>query len=243
MGAAAIELDHVAFGVPDVESATPFLVGVLGGRPLEGGPGDGFGFWQWAFAGGARVEVIAPAGPEGGFLHRFLERHGPSVHHVTFKVPDLDAALVGVRASGLEVVGYDASNPGWKEAFLHPRQAQGIVVQLAQSEPSLDHTLLHDWSFPEPSAGTPRPAEWRTLVLSANDLGAARRQWGTVLGGQLEYEDGGLRARWPGSPMAIAVEEHPGAAEGPLRIELASERRLSLPEGPLPGFGIVFRQV
>jgi hypothetical protein len=243
MGAVAIELDHVAFGAPDVGSVVPFLVGELGGQALEGGPGGGFGFWQWTFAGGARVEVIAPSGPPGGFLHRFLERHGPSVHHVTFKVPDLDAALEGVRASGLGVVGYDASNPGWKEAFLHPRQAQGIVVQLAQSEPSLDHTLLHDWSFPEVVAETPTPAEWRALVLSARDLGAARRQWGEVLGGTLEDGDGGFRARWPGSPMAIVVEECPAADEGPLRIELASERTLALPEGPHPAFGTVFRQI
>ena len=43
--------------------------------------------------------------------------------------------------------------------------------------------------------------------------------------------------------MAIAVEERPGSDEGPLRIELASERPLALPEGPHPTFGIVFRQV
>jgi len=242
MGAAAIELDHVAFGALDVASVSPFLVEELGGQAFEGGPGRGFGFWQWAFAGGARVEVIAPSGPPGGFLHRFLERHGPSVHHVTFKVPDLDATLEGVRASGLGVVGYDASNPGWKEAFLHPRQAQGIVVQLAQSEPSLDHTLLHEWHFPETRAETPAPAEWRALVLSANDLGAARRQWGEVLGGTIEDGDARLVARWPGSPMAIVVEEHPGDREGPLRVELASSRALHLPEGPHPAFGTLFCQ-
>ena len=45
MGASAIELDHVAFGAPDVGSVSPFLVGELGGQALEGGPGGGFGFW------------------------------------------------------------------------------------------------------------------------------------------------------------------------------------------------------
>jgi hypothetical protein len=243
MGAARIELDHVAFGAPDVTSVAPFLMGELGGRPLEGGPGGGFGFWQWAFEGGARVEVIAPMGPPGGFLHRFLERHGPSVHHVTFKVPDLDATLEGVRSAGLDVVGYDASNPGWKEAFLHPRQAHGIVVQLAQSEPSLDYTIEAGWRFPEAEGVAPEPVEWRALVLSAHDLGSARRQWGEVLGGTLTDEGGDLRVRWPGSPMAIVVKEQADRAEGPLRIELASERALTLPGGPHPAFGIEFLQL
>ncbi len=43
--------------------------------------------------------------------------------------------------------------------------------------------------------------------------------------------------------MAIVVEEHPGADEGPLRIELASERTLALPERPHPAFGTLFRQL
>src|SRR3990172_4107073 len=92
-------LDHVAFGVPEVDAVAPFLVGELGGRPYEGGPGLGFLWWQWSFAGGGRVEVIAPHGPPGGFVHRFLERHGPGVHHVTFKVPELCASAGPTRPS------------------------------------------------------------------------------------------------------------------------------------------------
>lgn len=243
MTAAGIELDHVAFGVPEVAAVAPFLVGELGGRPADGGPGGGFGFWQWRFADGARVEVIAPAGPPGGFLHRFLERSGPGVHHVTLKVTDLDAALEPVRRAGLEVVGYDATNPGWKEAFLHPRQAQGIVVQLAESDPGLDFTLDPRWSFPGDEDSVPEPVEWRALVLSARDAAAARRQWGDVLGGTVETQGRDLTVRWPGSPMGLLVEIHPDANEGPLRVELEAPRLLALPEGPHPVLGIPFHQL
>ena len=47
---------------------------------------------------------------------------------------------------------------------------------------------------------------------------------------------------WPGSPMRLAVEVDPVQNEGPLAVELASRRRLSLPAGPHPVLGTVFRE-
>jgi hypothetical protein len=236
-------LDHVALGVPEVDAVAPFLVGELGGRPYEGGPGPGFLWWQWSFAGGGRVEVIAPHGPPDGFLHRFLERHGPGVHHVTFKVPKLAAALERVHAHGLDVVGHDEQNPGWKEAFLHPKRAHGIVVQLAESYPSLDVSIDPRWRFPEAACAAATRATLSSVVLSMHDETAARAQWSGVLGGSPRAHDGALRFRWPDSPVAIDVEIDPHAPEGPKRIELVCARRLALPEGPHPVLGIEFRQV
>jgi methylmalonyl-CoA/ethylmalonyl-CoA epimerase len=237
-----IALDHLAFGLPEVEAAAGVLAGELGGRPLEGGLGPGFRWWQWSYADGARVEVITPHGPPG-FLHRFLERQGAGVHHVTFKVPDIAAACARAREQGVEVVGYDDRNPGWKEAFLHPKRAQGIVVQLAQSEPSLDWSIDRAWRFPEVAA--PRaPVAWRALVLCACDAASARRLWGDLLGGAPEPSRAQrLAFRWPGSPMRIEVEVDPVAPEGPRAVELGAERPLALPEGPHPVLGIPFRQV
>jgi catechol 2,3-dioxygenase-like lactoylglutathione lyase family enzyme len=241
-GASDFVLDHVAFGVPEVDAVAPFLVGELGAERFEGGPGLGFLWWQWTFAGGGRVEVITPHGPPA-FLHRFLERQGPGVHHVTFKVAKLAAAVERVRAHGLDVVGLDDRNPGWKEAFLHPKQAHGIVVQLAESYPSLDLGIDPRWRYPEaPPAPTARAALER-VVLSMHDAAAARLQWADVLGGAEQERDGALHFRWPDSPVAIAVELDPRAAEGPRRIEVSCARRLALPEGPHPVLGIEFRQV
>jgi catechol 2,3-dioxygenase-like lactoylglutathione lyase family enzyme len=236
-------LDHVAFGVPDAAPAVPFLVGELGARPYEGGPGMGFLWWQWSFAGGGRVEVISPHGPPGGFLHRFLERQGPGVHHVTFKVPKLSAALERVRAHGLDVVGHDERNPGWKEAFLHPKQAHGIVVQLAESYPSLDAGVDPNCRFPDAPPAPDIQATLAGVVLSMHDPGAARRQWGDVLAGTVEASHGALSFRWSDSPVAIVVEIDPRAPEGPKRLELACPRRLALPEGPHPILGIELRQL
>jgi methylmalonyl-CoA/ethylmalonyl-CoA epimerase len=215
-----VHFDHIALGVASIESSTPLLVGVLGGEPLAGGPGGGFRAFQWRFDGGGVIEVLEPAGPPGGFMHRFLEQRGPGVHHVTFKVPDLDAACDRARSAGYQIVGYDASDPAWKEAFLHPKQAQGIVVQLAESDPQAGG----EWSSDAPPPAPPRAPATAIVVglrLRAASVELARRQWHEVAGGVETRRDDLLLYTWPASFLRIAVEVDESAPPGPLAIELS----------------------
>jgi len=223
-------LDHVAIGVARAADAMPWLVGELGGRPFSAGPGPGFKFWQFAFARDGRIEVLEPEGPADGFLHRFLAAHGAGIHHLTFKVPDLDAAAARAARFGYDVVGRSELHPSWKEAFLHPKQAQGIVVQLAESHPELGP---EEWSaFPFPPL--PEPAKERAdllgVRLSAASPARARRQWQELLDGECSAERDRLVFRWPESPLAVTVELDAAAAEGPLGIEIATPRALRFPE-------------
>jgi len=112
----------------------------LGGKWL-GGPdndessdaGDAFYFCQVEFEAGTKVEILEAIPGEGSdFLRRFLHRNGPGPHHYTFKVPDFAEALDRVRSAGYDVVGENSENPDWMEAFLHPKQSHGIVIQLAR---------------------------------------------------------------------------------------------------------------
>jgi methylmalonyl-CoA/ethylmalonyl-CoA epimerase len=233
-------LDHVAFGVPDVAAVTPFLVGELGGCPLAAGPGIGFLWWQWEFARGGALEVLQPQGLPDGFVQRFLEAHGPGIHHVTFKVPDLAVAAARVRSLGYDIVGYSDEFPGWKECFLHPKQAQGIVVQLAESHPELEPEEMHDLAFPASPAAPAEPADVVGLRVSAISEKQARRQWEIVLGGACETGPGRLCFRWPDAPLRIAVHVDPAAPEGPLAIEIAAPLPRALPEGPHPVLGASF---
>jgi methylmalonyl-CoA/ethylmalonyl-CoA epimerase len=239
----AYELDHIAFGVLEIGAVTEFLVGDLGGRPFEAGPGIEFMWWQWRFARGGTLEVLEPDGPPGGFVHRFLETRGPGVHHVTFKVPDLAATAARVRSLGFEIVSYSDAMPSWKECFLHPKQAHGIVVQLAESHPELGPEDLLSRPFPESPPAAREPADVLGLRLSARSESEARHQWGTVLGGTCRSTDSGVSFRWAGSPLRIDVRIDPAAAEGPLAIEVAAPLPRGLPEGPHPVLGIPFLPV
>lgn len=239
----AYALDHIALGVPDVGTVTEFLVGDLGGRPFEAGPGIEFQWWQWRFARGGTLEVLEPDGPPGGFVHRFLAARGPGVHHVTFKVADLAVTAARVRSLGYEIVGYSEAIPSWKECFLHPKQAHGIVIQLAEAHPELEPEALHSRPFPASPAPAPEPADVLGLRLSVHSEAVARYQWETVLGGACEATESGLRFRWTDSPLRIDVRIDPAAAEGPLAIEVAAPLPRGLPEGPHPVLGIPFLAV
>jgi hypothetical protein len=242
---AEAKLDHIAFGVPDVSPVAELLAAHLGGRARGSGPGNGFVFWQWEFARGGAIEVIVPDGPPDGFLHRFLAARGAGPHHVTFKVPDIHQALDRARLHGYEPVGFDERFAGWKEAFLHPKQAQGIVVQFAESHPELEEG---DWGDAvRPKFPTTRTAletvQVVGLLLSSRSEERALRQWQSLLGGELARVRDRLVFRWPESPLRIAVRIAPDADEGPLALELAAAHRIALPEGPHPALGVPLVQV
>jgi methylmalonyl-CoA/ethylmalonyl-CoA epimerase len=233
----AIELDHVALGLPRAQDAVELFEERLGGAPAGGFRGVPFGFQQWQFAGGGRIEVIYPTGPEGGFVHRFLAAGGPRVHHVTFKVPSLDAVVTRAESLGYGIVGSDRSDPYWQEAFLHPKQALGIVVQMVEQRPRPEG---EDWPTPAPRQNAARVA---ALRLSARSESAARKQWSDLLGASAVSGDDELEFRWPDSPIALRVDLVPQGDEGPLWIELAAERDLALPLSLYPGLGTRFVQI
>lgn len=141
-------LDHVALASYRAWDNVIRYCYHLGARWL-GGPPDGeptaFSFSHARMAGGTKLEFLQPLpGAGSDFLRRFLHRSGPGPHHLTFKVPDIRAAIAEANAAGYDTVNEQLDSPTWKEAFLHPKQSHGIVIQLAQ--PGSDA----DWDDPLP---------------------------------------------------------------------------------------------
>jgi catechol 2,3-dioxygenase-like lactoylglutathione lyase family enzyme len=238
-----ILFDHIAIGVPAMSQAAPFLAGELGGIPDVGSPSGNFRWGTYAYDGGGSLEVLEPLGASG-FLHRFLAERGPGIHHVTFKVPSLDAASARAETAGYDVIGRDTSDPEWREAFLHPKQALGIVVQLAQ--PGASDGAPSPSTPPPPTpppgvAAAPPPVTVLGIRMRCQSRERAISQWSGVLQGEMaDGPRGGLVFRWPGSPMRLVVDIDPVQNEGPIAIELRSARRLGLPAGPHPALGAVF---
>jgi len=128
--------DHVSIAVHDIEIAQ-VLVDLLGGSHIGGGlsfAGD-FRWIQFDLPGQGRLELISPVvDDKDNFLNRYLAEHGEGMHHLTFKVRDIHRAVARARELGFTVVGVDDSEEGWKEAFVHPASAHGVLIQLAQFE-------------------------------------------------------------------------------------------------------------
>jgi catechol 2,3-dioxygenase-like lactoylglutathione lyase family enzyme len=193
-------LDHVAIAVETYSDALPVLVGDLAGRWVSGGLGVGFAPAQIAYANQRRVELLKPNRvDENDFLRRFLDHNGPGPHHLTFKVADLDAAVGAAEAAGLHPVNIDMTDPSWMEAFLHPKEALGVLVQLAQASGP-------GWQSP-PSEPMPKPRAESPATLdyvahAVTSLAEGRRLFGELLGGteEGEGEDPGchwLELTWP----------------------------------------------
>ena len=219
---APTRLDHIAIALPSIGQAPAIVAGLLGGVPDKTRPSTVFRWATWLFEGGACLEVLEPTGSDG-FLHRFLASHGPGVHHATFKVPDLDEACRAAREAGHDVVGRDDSDPSWKEAFLHPKQAQGIVVQMVEAAP-----IPADQPAAEVPPGVddpPAPVRLLGLRLRARSTERAIAQWRGLLGGAVDPRPSSdLIFRWPDSPLRLAVEIDGAGREGPIALELASDR-------------------
>lgn len=222
-----IQFDHVACGVRSLAAIAPLLEQGLGAKAHRGGPGEGFRGGQWAFEGDGRLELIEPDGPEGGFLHRFLAAQGPAIHHVTFKVPDIHAARDRAAALGYDVIGFSEASPAWKECFLHPRQAGGIVVQMAESDPDAGGG---NWlPFDPYTSGMPTGrATLKGLGLVSRSAAASERLWAELLGATAR--DSSVPEQrlfsWKDSPLRLRVIVDPDAAfEGPVGLDFA-------PHGP-----------
>ena len=235
----SIVFDHISLALPRIADAVPFLVGVLGGRPHSGARGGPeFRFGTWSYDGGGKIEAIEPVGDDT-FIHRFLAARGPGIHHVTFKVPSLDEACERARTRGYDIVAYDDSDDDWKTAFLHPKQALGIVVQFAETTEGPEP---RPWTPPATVANPPAPVTVLGLRMRASDADRARVQWEEILHGRCATRtETRIVYRWPESPMALTIDVDRSAAEGPVFIELATTRTLALPPGPVPELGTTFR--
>src|SRR5262245_46297338 len=234
-----VKLDHIAIGLLRAEDALELFEEKLGGAPAGGHAGVAFGFRQWEFAGGGRIEVVYPMGPPDGFVHRFLARGGPRVHHVTLKVPSLDETCARAARLGYDVVGTERSDPYWQEAFLHPKQAHGIVVQMVEQRERPAGEYPDDFPIAKPRADAARVLGLRLSVKSAD---AARIQWVDVLGATGFIQGDALVFRWSESPLVLWADIRPDEEEGPRWIEVQAARELGLPAGAYPGLGTRFVQ-
>jgi methylmalonyl-CoA/ethylmalonyl-CoA epimerase len=234
-----IRFDHIAIAARRIADAPPVLVGMLGGQAHHGAVSGPYTWATWRYANGGCLEVLEPRGDEG-FLHRFLAARGPGIHHVTFRVPSLEAICARAAGLGYRIVGRDESDPGWAEAFLHPKEALGIVVQFAESRVP---AAPRPWTPPPgPPAGAP-PVSIVGLRLRVRSAARADTQWARALQGQRTEADGVLIYRWPASPMRLAVEIAPDAEEGPIAVEYAGVPASDPAPTAVPALGVEFRRL
>jgi methylmalonyl-CoA/ethylmalonyl-CoA epimerase len=130
--AASPRVAHIGIAVADLEAALAFYRDVLGLMPHPPETADGADIVSLSF-GDVQVELLASTDPASP-ITKFLAKRGPGIHHICYRVPDLDAALAACRRAGYRLVDEQPriGVEGRRIAFLHPKTTAGILLELTE---------------------------------------------------------------------------------------------------------------
>lgn len=127
-------LDHVGVAVHSLDDSLPLFESITGGKGYGREAVESQGV-EVVFVGegAGRVELLAPLRADSP-VARFLERRGPGLHHLCYRVAELQAELDRLQAAGTELIDR-APRPGaggHRVAFLHPRSTGGVLTELVE---------------------------------------------------------------------------------------------------------------
>ena len=128
------DLHHVAIVVPDLDSARSLWVETLGLRPGEvEHVADQRVDVLVCWAGSQRIELVQPAA-EDSPVNGFLEKRGGGLHHLAWRVSNLDRAIAHLVDAGVRMID-EAPRPGahgTRIAFVHPKATGGVLCELVE---------------------------------------------------------------------------------------------------------------
>ena len=126
------KIDHVALVVGDINEALAFWQDSLG-IPLD--HVDEVPREKSAIAflplGESEIELVQPTTDDSGVAN-YLEKRGPGMHHLCLEVDDIEAMLAQLKAKGIQLIHEQpvVAESGKKYAFIHPKAAFGVLVEL-----------------------------------------------------------------------------------------------------------------
>ena len=136
-------IDHVGVAVPDLDDAIDFYQRTYGMRLLHEETNEEQGVRE-AMMGvgesGSCIQLLAPLSPEST-IAKFLDRSGPGIQQLAYRVADLDAVSATLRKRGMRLL-YDTPRRGTSGSrvnFIHPRDARGILVELVEPPTGAGH--------------------------------------------------------------------------------------------------------
>ena len=129
-------IDHVGVAVADLDAAMAFYRDTYGMRLVHEEVNEEQGVREAMMAvgdSGSCIQLLAPLTP-ASTIAGFLDRNGPGVQQVAYRVEDIESACATLRERGLRLL-YDAPRRGTSDSrinFIHPKDAGGILVELVQ---------------------------------------------------------------------------------------------------------------
>ena len=136
-------IDHVGVAVSDLDAAITFYRDTYGMTLAHEEVNEEQGVREAMMAvgtSGSCVQLLAPLSPQST-IAKFLDRSGPGIQQVAYRVVDVEAVSQTLRDRGLRLL-FDAPRRGTSNSrvnFIHPKDAGGILVELVEPAPSHAH--------------------------------------------------------------------------------------------------------
>jgi methylmalonyl-CoA/ethylmalonyl-CoA epimerase len=133
-GALLTEIDHIAIAVRDLDAAIEWYRDVFGATVAHRETVEAEGVEEALVKVAESYIQLTRATRPDSAVGKFLEKRGQGVHHIGYRVDDIEAALAALVAQGGQVVG-EAPRPGSRGttvAFVHPKSAFGTLIELVQ---------------------------------------------------------------------------------------------------------------
>ncbi len=128
-------IHHVGVAVADLDESIRVYQSALGAELVHRASNEKEGL-EAAFlkVGDGEVELMTPL-REDSPVGKFMAKRGPGLHHVAYAVADIDKALAGARASGVELIDSEPriGMHGTRIAFLHPKSVGGVLTELVEA--------------------------------------------------------------------------------------------------------------
>jgi methylmalonyl-CoA epimerase len=132
-------IDHVGVAVSDLDRAIALYEGIFGMPLVHRETVEDQGVEAVLLdVGDGHVELLSPLGPET-VVGKFVEKRGEGLHHVAYRVDDIDAVLAELKGADVALIDSEAriGIRGSRVAFLHPKSTGGVLTELV--EPAGDH--------------------------------------------------------------------------------------------------------
>lgn len=247
-----IAIDHIGIAVDSSSDAFERVLSLLGLQRTSTekifSQGTAASFIE---APNLTLEAVSPLNASGP-IQRYLNRHGGGLHHIAFKVRNIDAAYEHCIRQGLRPLSDEPTHGarGKKVFFLHPKQTAGILIEFCATEenegPQPPIETHHAWasayadeidvSKPLPRIGITTSMEGKNQVLNIEYVDAIRAAGGlpvilpAISHSQYTYKllrmiDGLIVTGGPG--ILVGLEEHlrPGLSVTP-SIRTAADQRI-----------------
>ena len=134
-----LAIDHVGIAVADLDAAVAMYETSFGMRCVHTEVNEEQGVREAMLAvgdSGSYLQLLAPLSPDST-IGTFLDKHGPGVQQLAYRVRSIDEVSAHLRAQGMRLL-YDeprTGTAGSRVNFVHPKSAGGVLVELVEPAP------------------------------------------------------------------------------------------------------------